>query len=743
MIIVLGILTVLAFGAGLVNLFILGRVGQWNPPRMLLAEMIVWAGLTWVVMELKWNLSSQEVFLLEIGYLMMLVLAFLFFLIALHNEELDRVANEAIGRYSLLEDLADLPTFSLLRNGVMFDANRAFRNTLGLKSDNIDGLSLAEWLHHNDISTVENRILHVFNTGITLEFGSRLKFRDGSFRRVKMRLAPVYHRGDVVEVLGTSRDLTQEHRAVNQATFLATVITESNQPIFTINEDSMILVWNRGMESLTGITRTSAIDKAYTDLLQEIPDVILECAAGNGTFSTELLLRNSGISVPVLLSAHAVEIPEQPRAYAVYVQDLTRQRRLEEQLLHHQRMEALGKLAGGVAHDFNNVLTIISGNAAILKKHGNIESKMAPHLDGIIRSTRRGATLTEQLLTFSRRHPFTPRRMDVENLIADTVDLISHAGWQGIHFEVSVQPNVPPVMVDPGRMQQVMLNLCVNARDAMPKGGTIHISAVRKSFMSDRELPRGESAHPGIYVSIDVRDSGIGMDRATIARIFEPFFTTKGPSKGTGLGLSNAHGIVQQHRGWMEVESEVNVGSTLRILLPSAERFEEDLKNTPDSPKVVAEEFASDEDYYSLPAEENQALNSLYGTETVLLVDDEALVREVGKTALELYGYKVITASDGREAIEKFHDFRDKIDVIVLDWAMRNVGGKEVLRTLRDAGEKIPVLVQSGVWHAQQVDDLRRQGADGLLTKPYMPEKLIEEIRNLLQAESGHPGSDS
>ncbi|MFH0882168.1 MAG: PAS domain S-box protein [bacterium] len=739
MITVLNILTLLILSAGLFYLFFLGRVNTWNSPRLLLAEMIVWVILTWVVMECRWNLTRQEVFLLETGYLMMLVLAYLFFLIALHNEELDRVTNEAIGRYNLLKELADLPTFSLSTQGVVLDANRAFLNTLGLEADEIVGIRLLEWLHHNDISTAENRIQHVLNTGITVEFGARIKFHDGSFRRARIRLAPVYHRGEVVEVLGTSRDLTQEHRAVNQATFLATVITESNQPIFTISEDGLILVWNRGMESLTGISRSSAIDRAYTDLLMDVPDLILECAASGGTFSTELLLRNSGISVPVLLTAYAVDIPGQPTAYAIYVQDLTRQRKLEEQLLHHQRMEALGKLAGGVAHDFNNVLTIISGNAAILKKHAKMDSKFVAHLDGIIRSTRRGATLTEQLLTFSRRHPFTPRRMDVENLIADTVDLISHAGWQGIHFEVSVEPNVPPVMVDPGRMQQVLLNLCVNARDAMPKGGTIHITAKRKSFMSERDLPRGESAQPGIYVSIGVRDTGVGMDRATIARIFEPFFTTKGPSKGTGLGLSNAHGTVQQHRGWMEVESELNVGSTFHILLPSAERFEEDSRLMTDRRDRERNQMPDEEEILSSATAEEPLTQSLYGNETVLLVDDEALVREVGKTALELYGYTVLTASDGREALDLYKGHRDEIAVVVLDWAMRNVGGKEVLRTLREAGERVPVLVQSGVWHSQQVDELLRQGADGLLTKPYLPEKLIEEIRSLLQADSKDP----
>lgn len=734
----LNVLTLLALGAALFRLFALGKVRTWNAPRLILAELIVWASLTWVVMEVHWNLSGLEVFLLEIGYLTMLVLAYLFFLIALHNEELDRVADEAQGRFTLLEDLSELPTFSLSLEGLVLDANRAFLRTVGGDTGEILGRSFGDRLHHDDLPELENRIQQVQTTGSVAEFSVRFRLQDRSYRRVKLLIAPVYHHGQVVEVLGTSWDLTQEHRAVSQASFLAAVITESNQPIFTINEDGVILVWNRGMESLTGIARTSAVDKAYTDLLTDVPDIILECAAGGGTFTTELLLRNSAISIPVLLTAYEVDIKGQPSAYAVYVQDLTRQRKLEEQLLHHQRMEALGKLAGGVAHDFNNVLTIISGNAAILKKHTKLQPKFIPHLDAIIRSTRRGASLTEQLLTFSRRHPFTPRRMDVENLIEDTVDLISHAGWQGIHFEVSVEPNVPPVMIDPARMQQVLLNLCVNARDAMPAGGTIHITARRKDYLSERDLPRGESAQPGTYISISVRDNGIGMDRATVARVFEPFFTTKGSSKGTGLGLSNAHGIVQQHRGWIEVESIVNKGSTFHILLPSAERFEQDSKGDrrTDGGEHELTQSMLDDDRFALASEDEEHAQPLEGSETVLLVDDEALVREMGKTALELYGYTVITASDGREALDLFERHRDKIDVVVLDWAMRDVGGREVLRKLREEGERVPVLVQSGVWHSRQTDELLRQGADGVLMKPYLPEKLIEEIRSLLKSDS-------
>jgi CheY-like chemotaxis protein len=231
------------------------------------------------------------------------------------------------------------------------------------------------------------------------------------------------------------------------------------------------------------------------------------------------------------------------------------------------------------------------------------------------------------------------------------------------------------------------------------------------------------------------------MDKATLDHIFEPFFTTKGPSKGTGLGLANAHGIVRQHRGWIEVNSKPGQGSTFRILLPEADAFEE---NLPDSAVIEPPQKSSDDGMddglkTERPLPKRQRL---HGNETILLVDDEELVREVGKTALELYGYTVISASEGKEALEIYEREPDRFDIVVLDWAMRKTGGSEVLQEIRKRGDNVPVLVQSGVWHIRQREELMQQGADGLLTKPYVPEALIREIRALLSEKSGRASTD-
>jgi len=706
-------------------------------PRILLLEALVWTMLTWGVNHFDWSLSNIEIVLIETGYFTALILIYFIFLVSIHNYRMDTILQRSESEYRLLTETVDIMVFRLEYDGTISSANPVFSEMLKLCATDLTGKKLSDFVTPEDARMVEQRVNNSFENGVSDEFNVTLILRDGQNRKITVRIEPLIIDGQTVQMMAYSRDLTEQYRAVNQATFLSTIITESNLPILIVGDDNSIIVWSKGMETLTGIKRQDANARSYEDLLFDIPDLVLECAAGQGSFTTELQLKIGEGTIPVLLTANQVDLSENDVAYAVYFQDLTRQRKLEEQLLHQQRLDALGKLAGGVAHDFNNVLTIISGNAAILRKHAQLDEKYQPHLDGIIRSTRRGASLTQQLLNFSKRLPFTPRRMDAEALIGETVDLISHAGWNGIHFDVSVEPGVPPILVDTGRMQQVLMNLCVNARDAMPRGGTIRLSAQARTLLNAKELPKGMRAVPGQYVVIGVKDTGVGMDPSLMDRIFEPFFTTKGPSKGTGLGLANVYGIVQQHRGWIEVDSAPGKGSTFQVILPTAETFEgrsnevekrqkESKKAKP--PQSVKEEFFLPQGDADIPAAQ------LYGNETILFVDDESLVREVGKTALELYGYKVLTASDGQEAMTVYEAHKEEIDVVVLDWAMRDVGGQDMLDYLRKKGETVPVLIQSGVWNNSQRDELIQQGANGLLTKPYMPDKLVEEIRNLIKA---------
>lgn len=728
--VILVILTGITLAFGLVMLFSGSGKDQRTISRLALGEVIVWTVITVAVFATPWQLPNNEISMIETGCLMVLAVSLLFYYFTYYTETSRRLLHDTKARLGLMTEHSGEMYFVINPRGLMTEINNAVLRLSGYKREDLIGAPIRKFIDPEDYPKVYDRIIDAVKSGVTANQTVNLRLSSGELRRIDVRVSPVLRDGRTVELIAIARDLSTERRALSQAQFLATVITESRLPLMIFGDDGKVMVWNRGMESLTGFSRTQAIGRAYDDMLSDVPDLRLEAAAGDGTFSAELLLSTPKEDVPTLLTVWRVDIEIGTSAYAVYFQNLTRQRKLEEQLLHHQRMEALGKLAGGVAHDFNNVLTIISGNAAILKKRADLDEKFIPHLDGIIRSTRRGASLTEQLLTFSRRHPFTPKRMDLEVLIDDTVDLISHAGWSKIDFEVSIEPNVPPVMIDPGRIQQALMNLCVNARDAMPDGGTIALRATRVSFLDPHVLPRGVSAQPGTYVRLDVTDTGTGMDHDTVEHIFEPFFTTKGPSKGTGLGLANVHGIIQQHRGWLEVESAPGKGTTMTIMLPEASSYkEEDEEKDLDLPAL--EEMERHQQ--ATPSEsESESGDHLLGHETILLVDDEALVREVGKTALELYGYTVIAASEGREAIELYEVDRDKIDIVVLDWAMRDVSGREVLQKIREKDDKVPVLIQSGVWHVKQRDELIGQGANGLLTKPYLPETLIEEIRRLL-----------
>jgi len=387
--------------------------------------------------------------------------------------------------------------------------------------------------------------------------------------------------------------------------------------------------------------------------------------------------------------------------------DVTDQRNLEAQLRQAHKMEAVGQLAGGIAHDFNNLLTGILGNLSLALADLADSHPIRELLSNAETAALRAAELTRQLLGFSRRAPLLSRPVDLNVVAEETVRLLRRTFDPRIEVQVRPAPGLWPVRADAGQMGQVLMNLCLNARDALVQGGTLTLATANVHF--DRAAAeRTIEGQPGDYVHLCVSDTGTGMTAAVRERIFEPFFTTKEQGKGTGLGLAMVFGIVKQHQGWIECRSEPDQGTTFDVYLPAL-------------PAAALLPTA-------LPAGDGVR----GGHETVLLVDDEEVVGRLGETILRRHGYQVLTAMDGLEALELYRRHGPAIDLVILDLAMPRLSGPETLRELRQLNPTVRVLISSGYSTDENLRAVERDGVLGFVAKPYRPAELARLVRAAL-----------
>lgn len=398
------------------------------------------------------------------------------------------------------------------------------------------------------------------------------------------------------------------------------------------------------------------------------------------------------------------------RQHAGFIgRDITERRVLEEELRQSQKMESIGQLAGGVAHDFNNILTVILGQASLLTCEHDLSPAVRDSLSEITEAAERAASLTRQLLTFSRKQVMQLGRLDLNSIVNDMMRMLRRTLGEEITLAVNLAPELPLIHADQAMMQQILLNLAVNARDAMPEGGRLEISTGTLTIGPD-ESRTNPDALPGPAVCLRVSDSGSGIPPQIIPHIFEPFFTTKDIGKGTGLGLASVHGIVKQHRGWIKLTSEIGCGTVFNICIPALHRG------------ITGTESATPE------------TSSPTGTETVLIVDDDAAVRQTGGILLRRLGYTVIEASSGTHALELFDQGLPKIDLLLTDMVMPDgMGGKELAEILRAKIPGLPVLYSSGYNL-----DLAGKGIVGedqtcFLQKPYSTQTFAKAIRHSLR----------
>jgi signal transduction histidine kinase/ActR/RegA family two-component response regulator len=397
--------------------------------------------------------------------------------------------------------------------------------------------------------------------------------------------------------------------------------------------------------------------------------------------------------------------------------EIAERTRLEQQLLQSQKMEALGQLAGGIAHDFNNLLTVIMGNLSLARIQSGQDAKTAALLQAAEQGAHRASDLTRQLLAVGRRTFNLPKAFDLHEVVTEVVQILKRTIDPRIVIDTPSPEIVWLVHADSGQMFQALMNLCVNARDAMPNGGRLQI-ALENVTRKVHDNP-AVGASPGCFVRLSISDTGIGMEPDTCRRIFEPFFTTKEVGKGLGLGLAMVYGIVTQNKGTITVDSQLNQGSCFTIELPRH------IENKADA--AVAAELVV----------ENYEPSSREGTgETVLVVEDEEQIRNLARRVLEQLGYVVLEAVDGVHGLTVYQEEQQRIAAVILDLTMPKKSGLEVLATLRRLNPAVRVILSSGYSAAAQKLDLPRLGVMAFLQKPYVPNELARTLRNVLDQTS-------
>jgi two-component system cell cycle sensor histidine kinase/response regulator CckA len=400
------------------------------------------------------------------------------------------------------------------------------------------------------------------------------------------------------------------------------------------------------------------------------------------------------------------------RRFVIVNRDITARKRLEEQFRQAQKMEAVGRLSGGIAHDFNNILGVIIGYGEILEERLEASNPLRPCADEILQAGRRAATLTRQLLAFSRQQVLAPRVLELNAVITDIQKMLRRVIGEDIELDTKLSPQLGRVKADPGQIEQVILNLAVNARDAMPRGGKFTIATENTELDAIAVRRYSYPVKPGLYVLLSVSDTGTGMTSETQAHIFEPFFTTKEKGKGTGLGLATVYGVVKQSDGYIQVHSEPGAGATFKIYLPLVDQPVDPEQKRPDSKPLRG------------------------GGETILLVEDEDMLRTLTRNVLELLGYSVLEAADGKQACEVSLQKDRKIDLLLTDVVMPGMNGPALASELMTTRPTLSVLYTSG-YTGQAVGHGVIPEGSHFIPKPFTREDLARKVREALGSTHG------
>lgn len=597
-------------------------------------------------------------------------------------------------------------------DGTITDANDAFLQIVGynradIKAGNLNWQSITppEYAHLNQAAIAE-----LTNTGAFNAFEKEYFHKDG--RRIPVMIGGALLDESQQAIVSFVLDLTEHKQAADKIREQAALLNITTDAILVRDLDSKIRYWNKGAEQVYGWNAEEAINQNANQLLYK-PDLLKQLESAHqslierGTWQGELHQVNKQGKEIVVASRWTLMRDAQghPQSVLTVNTDITEKKQLESQFLRTQRLESLGTLAGGIAHDLNNILTPVLATAQLLQFKFPDADEQSQHLFEIIETnTKRGASLVKQVLQFARGVEGKQAIVQVKHLINEVRQIAEKTFPKSIELLAHIEPELWSVIGDATHLHQVLMNLVVNARDAMPNGGTLTISA-KNLFVDEHYARMNLDASVGFYISITVKDTGIGMSTEIADRIFEPFFTTKEIGKGTGLGLSTVRGIVKSHGGFIDVFSKVSEGTEFRIFLPAVEAAV--------SPQVEHPKLSKG------------------NAEWILVVDDETAILETTKISLEAYNYHVLTANDGIEAISLCAQYKHKIAVAIVDMMMPSMDGITTIQTLQKIDPQIKIIAISGF----VANDKLREASDikNFIAKPYTIQELLKTLQTVLE----------
>lgn len=612
----------------------------------------------------------------------------------------------------ITENMADLVAVLDVRGRRLYNSP-SYRKLLG-DPDGLRGTSSFDEIHPDDREKIRRLFRETLVTGI----GQRAEYRflrdDGTIRFIESQGSVVSdHEDKVINIIVVSRDITDRKNAEARIREQAALLDKAQDAICVTDLDQRISYWNKSAELLYGWTAEEVLGKYANELLFKANTsqamAALKSLIARREWKGELRQVNR-LGADLIVESRWTLIHDaggKPESILVINTDITEKKKLETQFFRSQRLENIGMLSSGIAHDLNNVLAPIMMAVPMLRERV-ADPELDRFLDTLEKSAQRGAELVGQILSFARGAESTSKLLHLRHLIGDVENIIRETFPKTVRFEKRIDRELWPIRGNTTQIHQVLLNLCVNARDAMPDGGVLTISADNGRIEEAQARLHPEST-AGRCVVVTVGDTGTGIPPAILGSIFDPFFTTKGPGKGTGLGLATVSGILKNHHGFVEVQSEEGKGTRFNLYLPAADAT---AVTTGDVPMV------------ELPVGNG---------ELILVVDDEVAIREIAKATLENYGYRVLTAHSGAEALGLFRQNEREVRAVVLDSIMPLMDGAATARALQEIAPGVRIVAVSGMGGEEEMSR-QPAGVRAYLTKPYTAGQLLTSLRQALRA---------